>query len=129
MRNRLRQPVKFNHWHERQLFVSFAWLLSCLVSGFVFVVVIEFVGINFSGIFSILSIVALYLIGISIIELFRRFWLCFSFAQTCANAATCTTCGSYGNFEVRHDTRPIYARCQVCNHQWVIGQPEKQARD
>jgi fatty-acid desaturase len=127
VRSGLRRHLKFNRWHERQLFMSFAWLLTCLVCGFVFVAVIEFVGINFSGIFSILSIIALYLIGIAIIELFRRFWLCFSFAQTCANAATCKTCGSYGSFEVRLGARPIYARCQVCDHQWVIGQPEKQA--
>ena len=114
--------LNFIRWHERQLFLSFAWLLSCLMCGFLFVAIIEFVGVSLSGIFSILSIIALYLIGIAIIELFRRFWLCFSFAQLCANAATCRSCHSYGAFEVRQDTLPIYARCQRCNHQWVIGQ-------
>jgi hypothetical protein len=60
MQNRLMQQLKFNRWHERQLFLSFAWLLSCLMCGFLFVAIIEFVGVNFSGIFSILSILVLY---------------------------------------------------------------------
>jgi len=107
--------------------MSFAWLLSCLMCGFVFVAVVEFVGVNFSGIFSILSILALYLIGIVIIELFRRFWMRFSFAQSCAGEATCKTCGSYGNFDVRLGARPIYARCRACDHQWVIGQPDQRS--
>ena len=68
MQNRLMQQLKFNRWHERQLFLSFAWLLSCLMCGFLFVAIIEFVGVNFSGIFSILSILVLYLIGIVIID-------------------------------------------------------------
>ncbi len=126
MQNRLIQQLKFTRWHERQLFLSFAWLLSCLMCGFLFVAIIEFVGVNFSGIFSILSIIVLYLIGIAIIELFRRFWMRFSFAQLCANSATCNSCGTYGSFEVRVGARPIYARCQKCDHQWVIGQHKDQ---
>ncbi len=120
------QHLKFNRWHERQLFLSFAWLLSCLMCGFLFATIVEFVGVNFSGIFSILSIVALYLIGIVIIELFRRFWTLFSYAQLCANSATCKSCGSYGSFVVRVGVRPIYARCQKCDHQWVIGHRKEQ---
>ena len=113
------RQLKFNRWHERQLAMSFAWLLSCLMCA-----IIEFVGVNFSGIFSILSILLLYLVGIAIIELFRRFWARFSFAQLCANAATCRSCGRYGAFSVRVGARPIYARCQGCDHQWVIGQAD-----
>ena len=119
------QQLKFNRWHERQLLLSFAWLLSCLMCGFLFVAIIEFVGISLSGIFSILSILVLYLIGIAIIELFRRFWMRFSFAQLCANSATCSSCGTYGLFEVREGAWPIYARCQKCDHQWVIGQQQE----
>ncbi len=124
MHHKIMQQLKFSHWHERQLFLSFAWLLSCLMCGFLFAAIVEFVGINFSGIFSIISLVVLYAIGIAIIELFRRFWMQFSFAQYCANAATCSACGSYGLFDVRKDAWPIYARCQKCDHQWVIGQEE-----
>ena len=126
MQDQQTQDMPFGRWHERQLFLSFAWLLSCLMSGFVFVAIIEFVGVNFSGIFSILTVVVLYLNGIAIIELFRRFWARFSFAQLCANSATCSSCGTYGNFVVRTGARPIYARCQKCSHQWVIGQDENQ---
>ena len=119
------RELKFSRWHERQLMVSFAWLSSCLMCGFLFVAIIELVGLKFSGIFSIVSLIALYLIGMAIIELFRRFWMQFSFAQKCANSATCSRCNSYGLFQVRVGTRPIYARCQKCDHQWVIGQDKE----
>jgi len=121
--------LNFIRWHERQLFMSFAWLVSCLMCGFLFVAIIEFVGLKFSGIFSIITILLLYLIGIAIIELFRRFWMRFSFAQLCASCATCRSCGRYGAFDVRVGVRPIYARCKHCNHQWVIGQPGSRASD
>ena len=116
------RELKFSRWHERQLIGSFAWLLSCLMSGFLFVAIIEYIGLDFAGIFSIVSLIALYLIGLAIVELFRRFWVQFSFAQKCASSATCSRCHSYGLFQVRVDARPIYARCRKCDHQWVIGQ-------
>ena len=40
-------------------------------------------------------------------------------------SATCSNCGSYGLFEVRAESWPIYARCQKCDHQWVIGQDQE----
>lgn len=128
MQNRLVQHLKFNRWHERQLYASFAWLLSCLMCGLLFAAIVEFVGFHFSGIISILSIIVLYLLGIAIIDSFRRFWMQFSFAQLCANSATCKSCGSYGAFSVRVGVRPIYVRCQKCDHQWVIGQQQRDRR-
>ncbi len=125
MHNRIMQHLKFNRWHEKQLLGSFAWLVSCLMCGFLFVAVIEYVAKYSSGIFTIISLVGLYAIGLAVIELFRRFWMQFSFTQYCASAATCSGCGSYGLFEVRVDAWPIYARCQKCDHQWVIGQDEE----
>lgn len=124
MHNRIMQHLKFNRWHERQLISSFAWLVSCLLCGFLFAAVVEYVAKQASGIFTIVSLVVLYGIGIAAIELFRRFWMKLAFTQYCANAATCTTCGSYGLFQVRVNAWPIYARCQKCDHQWVIGQDE-----
>ena len=124
MQNRIMRQLKFSRWHERQLAGSFAWLVSCLMCGFLFAAVVEYVAKYSSGIFTIISLVCLYVIGIAAIELFRRFWMQFSFIQHCASAATCDSCGSYGQFEVRVDAWPIYARCQKCDHQWVIGQDE-----
>lgn len=118
------RQLKFKNWHERQLYVSFAWLVSCLMCGFLFATVVEYVAKYASGIFTIISLVGLYVIGIAAIELFRRFWMQFSFTQHCASEATCTTCGSFGLFQVRRNTWPIYARCEKCDHQWVIGQDE-----
>ncbi len=117
----LMQKPRFIRWHEQQLYQSFAWLVSCLLAGFLFVSIIEFFGLKSSGLLLIGTLVVLYLIGIAIIELFRRFWIRFAYAQACASAATCKTCSTYGQFEVIPGTRPIYARCQKCDHQWVIG--------
>ena len=113
--------LNFIRWHERQLFGSFAWLVSCLMCGLLFFSVIEFVALKSQGIFTLISLVVLYAIGLGAIELFRRFWLNFSFAQHCAALATCHSCDSYGLFEVRKETWPIYAQCQKCGHRWVIG--------
>jgi hypothetical protein len=112
---------RFVRWHERQLFSSFAWLISCLLCGVLFFAVIEFVALKSSGIFTIVSLVILYAIGLAAVELFRRFWMKFAFAQHCASSATCDKCNSYGLFDVRDETWPIYARCQKCDHSWVIG--------
>lgn len=125
MHNKIMQNLKFNRWHERQLYQSFAWLVSCLLCGLLFAAVVELIGHNYSGIFSIISLVVLYGIGLAAIELYRRFWMQFAFAQQCASSATCQKCDSYGLFKVRIDAWPIYARCRKCDHQWVIGQKEK----
>ena len=124
MQHRIMRELKFSRWHEKQLFSSFAWLVSCLMCGFLFAAIVEYVAKYSSGIFTIVSLVALYVVGIAAIELFRRFWVQFMFAQRCASAATCAHCGAYGLFEVRVGTWPIYARCRKCDHQWVIGQQD-----
>ena len=125
MHNRVMQSLKFNRWHEKQLISSFAWLVSCLLCGFLFAAVVEYIAKYASGIYTYASIIGLYFIGIGAIELFRQFWMRFSFAQYCASSATCPSCDTYGLFEVRVDAWPIYARCQKCDHSWVIGQDDK----
>ena len=114
------RKLAFNRWHERQLYYSFAWLISCLLCGFLFAAILEIFGLNSSGLMLVITLAALYLIGFGIIELFRQFWLRFSYAQECASAATCKNCSAYGLFNVTVEVRPIYARCNQCNHQWVI---------
>jgi fatty-acid desaturase len=115
------QKLKFNQWHERQLYYSFAWLISCLMCGFLFVAIIEYAGIRSSGMKLIVTLVVLYFVGLGIIALFHKFWSRFSYAQSCASAATCKSCGAYGLFKVKLEVKPIYARCKKCDHQWVIG--------
>ena len=121
MHNRVMQSQKFNRWHEKQLISSFVWLVSCFLCGFLFAAVVEYVAKYAEGVFTYVALVGLYAIGIGAIELFRQFWMRFSFAQYCANSATCDSCGKYGLFEVRRETWPIYAQCQHCDHRWVIG--------
>ncbi len=65
-------------------------------------------------------LIVLYITGLGIIELFRRFWARFSHAQRGASLATSRNCKSYGLFKVTPDTHPIYARCEKCDHSWVI---------
>ena len=112
--------INFIRWHEKQLYACFAWLISCLMCGFLFVSIIEVVGFNNEGVLQIATLIILYLVGLATIELFRRFWRRFSHAQYCASAATCRQCRSYGLFDMIPDTHPIYARCEKCGHQWVI---------
>ena len=128
MHNRIMHNLSFNRWHEKQLISSFTWLVSCMLCGFLFAAVAEYLIRYASGVYAYAGLIGLYLIGIGAIELFRQFWMRFSFAQSCANDATCGNCDTYGHFAVRIDAWPIYARCQNCDHQWVIGQddaPEK----
>lgn len=82
------QKLSFKRWHEKQLYLSFAWLISCLMSGFLFVAIIEVVGLEVRGLALIANLLVLYLLGLAIIELFRRFWSRFSYAQRCANSST-----------------------------------------
>lgn len=128
MHNQIMQTLKFNRWHEKQLISSFSWLVSCLLCGFLFAVVAEYVIRYASGVYTYAGIIGLYFIGIGVIELFRQFYMRFSFAQYCANAATCGNCDTYGLFEVRAETWPIYAVCQKCDHRWVIGQDDPHER-
>ena len=114
------RKTSFIRWHERQLYTSFAWLVTCILTGFLIVTILEFAGFDRPGIEFILTLLSLYLIGMGAVEAFRRFWVGLTSAQTCANRATCEHCRSYGLFDVIENTRPIYARCRKCDHQWVI---------
>ncbi len=81
-----------------------------------------YIGIHFpvKPVVLIITLIVLYVNGIAIIELFRRFWSRFCHAQECASAATCEICHSYGLFDVPVGAQPIYAKCEKCDHQWVI---------
>ena len=114
------QKIRFIRWHERQLYFSFAWLISCLMSGFLFLSILEIIGTKSSGIVLIITLIVLYANGMAIIELFRQFWIRFCHAQECASAATCKNCNDYGLFDVTVGSKPIYARCEKCNHHWGI---------
>jgi hypothetical protein len=114
------QKTRFNRWHERQLYYSFAWLISCLMAGFLFLTILEIVGLRSSGAGLIITMIVLYINGIAIIELFRRFWSKFIRAQDCASAATCKNCRAYGLFNVAIGAPPIHAKCDKCDHQWII---------
>jgi hypothetical protein len=110
----------FERWHERQLFQSFAWLTTCILSGVVIAAILEFIGLRTPGIMRLATLVVLYFVGLMGLIAWRRFRTMLSHAQNCANGATCAQCGAYGLFDVTVDSGSIPARCRRCGHRWTI---------
>lgn len=110
----------FRRWYERQLYEAFSWLAVCLLGGVLFATILEFVGFDTPGLTPYLTMFVLYLIGIGCVETFRRFWSILSFANHCADKATCTQCDGYGLFSVQLDQGRIPAICRKCGHRWEI---------
>ena len=110
----------FRRWHERRLFLSFAWLTTCILCGVVIAAVLEFVVLPGSGATMWAALIVVYLVGLMAVDAWRRFWIILSHAQQCANQATCAECGAYGLFPVPGNESPIPARCRQCAHRWTI---------
>ena len=115
------QHPGFRSWHQRQLFEAFAWLTTCLLSGVVIATIFEFIGLHTPGLTPLLTLTALYFLGLMALISFSRFWRQLAFAQQCANEATCNDCGAYGLFEVSMFDDQIPAICRKCGHRWTIG--------
>lgn len=111
---------EFRQWHSRQLYESYAWLALCLLMGVLFFAVFEFIGFGTPGLTPLLTTFALYLIGLMGFMSFRKFWSILSFAQYCADKATCSSCDGYGLFTVRLEDDRMPAICRRCGHRWVI---------
>lgn len=114
----------FRRWYERQMYEAYAWLTTCLLSGIVFVAIIEMVGFATPGAGPLLTLTVLYFVGLMALMSFRRFWMMLSRAQAYADCATCTKCETYGAFEVSGDLERITARCWKCGYEWVIRREE-----
>lgn len=99
---------------------AYAWLTTCLLGGIVFTAIIELVGFATPGFTPLLTLTALYFVGLMCLMSFRRFWLMLSRAQTYANRANCPRCGSYGAFAVTIESARIPVRCGKCGQQWTI---------
>jgi len=110
----------FRAWYQRQLFESFAWLTTCLLSGVLIAVILEFVGLGSPGFTPIIVLVVIYVMGLMAIASFRRFWVLLSFAQHCADGATCQECRAYGLFAVSVEAGAIAAICRKCGNRWTI---------
>ena len=112
--------VGFQTWYERQLFLSFGWLTSCILCGVLIAVLLEFIGLGGPGITPLVNALCIYVIGLGAIETWRRFWAMLPHAQSCANRATCTECGGYGLFDIAPDADQMPARCRRCGNVWRI---------
>lgn len=111
----------FRRWYARQLYIAFAFLTTCLLSGVLVAAILEFVGLHTPGMTPLLTLTVLYFIGLLGVETFRRFWRILAHAQHCANDATCKQCGAYGLFNVVLDGRQIPATCRKCGNRWRVG--------
>ena len=109
----------FRRWYERQLFESFAWLTTCILSGVVFAATIEFVGFGSPG-YTLLTLTVLYFIGLMGFTAWRTFWRKLMAAQDYAGSAVCAGCGAYGMLEVLRESSPVPVRCRRCGHQWRL---------
>jgi ABC-type arginine/histidine transport system permease subunit len=110
----------FRNWYARRLYLAFAWLTTCLLSGVLIAAILEFVGLHTAGLTPLLTLTVLYFVGLLAFESFRRFWSMLAHAQRCANAATCSQCGAYGRFDVQLEEGQIPAICRGCGHRWRI---------
>ncbi|MGI9305410.1 MAG: hypothetical protein ACR2RB_22315 [Gammaproteobacteria bacterium] len=112
--------IGFRHWYERQLWESFAWLVTGLLSGIAIATILEVVGLRTTGLTPLVTLATVYVVGLLAVDAFRRFFKILSHAQHCAGAATCARCGAYGLFEVVIERGPIPAKCRKCEYRWTI---------
>lgn len=113
----------FRRWYERQLFESFAWLATCLLSGVVFAAILELIGLSGGIVVTLLTLGVLYVIGLMGFGAWRAFWRSLARAQALAGRATCPRCATYGRFEVLDEAEPIPVRCDACAEQWRLDGP------
>lgn len=117
--------LRFRRWYERQLFESFAWLATCLLSGIVFAAIIEFVGFAGGAITTIATLLVLYVVGLIGLAAWRTFWRSLTRAQDYAARATCPACAAYGLFNLIDEPEPtITVCCRNCGHHWRLDHSE-----
>jgi hypothetical protein len=110
----------FRRWYARRLYLAFAMLTTCLLSGVLIAAILEFVGLSTPGLTPLLTLTVLYFVGLMAVESFRQFWTILSQAQRFANAATCAQCSSYGLFDVVFEDQTIPAICRKCGNRWRL---------
>jgi DNA-directed RNA polymerase subunit RPC12/RpoP len=110
----------FRRWYERKLFEAFAWLTICVLCGVAFAAVLAVVGFKTPGFTPILTVLALYLIGLLALISGRKFTAMLVRAQACSSGATCSQCGGYGLFDIEHDEGRMPVTCRRCGHRWTI---------
>lgn len=114
------RKLGFHRWYERRLLESFGWLIVCLLCAFVIGAVLEIVGLKTPGLTPLLTLAALYLVGLAGIKAWQRFAVVFAEAQRFANRSTCPECSSNGRFTVLSETARMRVQCRKCGHEWTI---------
>lgn len=110
----------FRRWYERQLMESFGWLTVCLLCAFIIGAVLELIGLRTPGLTPLLTLTAVYLIGLAGFKACQRFVAGLREAQHLANRSTCPQCGCYGRFKVLLETARMRVQCRDCKHEWTI---------
>ena len=113
----------FRAWHERELFLSFGWMILLLLCGVAALAALEML-VNrrgwTDGALSVLVIMASGAIGIVALQ---RFLSGLVRAQTAAEQATCAECHIFGRLIVvteDPDEAWVRVRCRGCAHEWRI---------
>jgi hypothetical protein len=116
----------FRTWHERELFLSFGWMILLLLCGVAALAALEML-INrrgwTDGALSVLVIMASGAIGIVALQ---RFLSGLVRAQTAAEQATCAQCHTFGRLSVIAEDPAgawVRVRCRGCAHEWRIVSP------
>jgi hypothetical protein len=119
----------FRRWYEQQLYESFAFMITGLVSLIMMAIALEATEFRKSA-GGLVALACIAVAGGSLcVFAWRRFHRLLGRAEYLAERATCDRCKVYARFEVlrsREDSRSpagcvLDVRCRNCGCEWSIG--------
>ncbi|MGA8051526.1 MAG: hypothetical protein WCA09_15220 [Burkholderiales bacterium] len=114
--------LSFRRWYERQLIESHLWLVSCILCALGAAALANaYLSFHALGLRLLLTLVAIYVLGLVCWYSWRRYRMLMLEAQRVAEAATCRACGAEGQFDVVAPvSTPMSVRCLKCGQGWVV---------
>jgi hypothetical protein len=119
----------FRRWYERQLFESFAHMITGVLSLIMMAIAMEMLEFRTTA-GGLLALVAIAAAGGGVcVFAWRRFHQLLARAEYLALQATCGQCRAYGRFTVLSSREipdapagcSIEVRCRACGNGWTIG--------
>lgn len=119
----------FRRWYERQLYESFAYMITGFASLVMMALALEAIELRKSAA-GLLALVTIAVAGGGLcVFAWRRFHHLLHRAEYLAEHATCGSCGAYARFHVvaaRDDPGSaagcaLDVRCRRCSCEWTIG--------
>jgi hypothetical protein len=112
----------FRKWYERELIFSHIYLALAIVALAGMLGAIEV----FSGatlLLKLLDAAFVVICGAVVFVSAQGYLLSLTSAESMANQAKCSACGTYGRLEVLAEDRresSVHVRCKKCGHDWHI---------